>query len=135
MVKSTFWTASGRGKIILEGLTMRILIILSLVVLVLGCSGSSPSTSTAPSRNERLIIAEEIATTNARNAQEVIERLRPMWLNRMPGTLYMNDVYTSLSLRDIEAGEIRSIEFLTATDATTRFGTNHARGAIVIKTK
>ncbi len=114
---------------------MRILIILSLVVLVLGCSGSSPSTSTAPSRNERLIIAEEIATTNARNAQEVIERLRPMWLNRMPGTLYMNDVYTSLSLRDIEAGEIRSIEFLTATDATTRFGTNHARGAIVIKTK
>lgn len=106
----------------------------ALVLLVLlGCSGTTPST--VAGRNERLITAEEIATTNARNAQEAIERLRPRWLTRMPLTVYMNDVYTSVSLRDILVGEIESIELLSATDATTRFGTNHARGAIVIRTR
>ncbi|HXG38564.1 MAG TPA: hypothetical protein VNL36_07330, partial [Bacteroidota bacterium] len=105
-----------------------------VVVLVIGCAGSS-TTSTAPGRNERLITAVEIATTNARNAQEAIERLRPRWLSRMPLTVYLNDVYTSLSLRDILVGEIETIELLSAADATTKYGTNHARGAIVVKTK
>lgn len=104
-----------------------------LLMALLGCSGTTPSTSAG--RNERLITAEEMATTNARNAQEAIERLRPRWLVRMPLTVYMNDVYTSLTLRDILVGEIESIEFLSATDATTRYGTNHTRGAIVVRTK
>lgn len=111
---------------------MRAVIALFLVLLC-SCSGTTPSTSAG--RNERLIRAEEIATTNARNAQEAIERLRPHWLNRMPLTVYLNDVYSSVSLRDILVGEVESIEFLSATDATTKYGTNHARGAILVRTK
>jgi hypothetical protein len=53
----------------------------------------------------------------------------------MPLTIFVNDVYSSISLRDIQVGEIESIELLSSADATTRFGTNHARGAIVVKTK
>lgn len=111
---------------------MRAVIALSFIVLI-GCTGTVPSAS--PGRNERLITAEEIATTNARNAQEAIERLRPRWLSRMPLTVYVNDVYSSMSLRDILTGEIETIELLSATDATTKYGTNHVRGAIVVRTK
>lgn len=115
---------------------MRLLILCCIVTVVfMGCGGTSPSTSRAPSRQERLITAEEIAKTNARNAQEIIERLRPLWLTRMPVTLYVNDVYSSISLRDVQSAEIQSIEYLSATDATTRYGTNHVRGAILIRTK
>jgi hypothetical protein len=105
-----------------------------VLAVLIGCAGSS-TTSTSTGRNERLITAEEIVATTARNAQEAIEKLRPRWLSRMPLTIFVNDVYSSISLRDIQVGEIESIELLSSADATTRFGTNHARGAIVVKTK
>lgn len=39
------------------------------------------------------------------------------------------------SLRNLNLEEIREIEFIDAGDATTRFGTDHLGGAILIRTR
>ncbi|HEY4611710.1 MAG TPA: hypothetical protein VII11_01870 [Bacteroidota bacterium] len=116
---------------------MRTTILCFLLVAVLAGCGAAASTTTgsSPGRQERLITADEIKTTTARNAQEAIEQLRPRWLSRFPLPLYVNDVTYSLSLRDLLTQEILNIEFLSSADATTRFGTNHSYGALVVKTK
>ena len=39
------------------------------------------------------------------------------------------------SLHSLNIEEIREIEFISAGDATTRFGTDHLGGAILIRTR
>jgi len=55
--------------------------ILATALLAVAFSAWSCSTlSRAPSRDRNLISAEEIQDAEARNAYELVERLRPLWL-------------------------------------------------------
>jgi hypothetical protein len=56
--------------------SVRTLLILTLAVCAWGCS----SLNQGPSRDRNLISEEEVLASDARNAYELVERLRPLWL-------------------------------------------------------
>ena len=90
-----------------------------------------------------MISAEELATTAALDAFDSVRRLRPMWL-RTRGPVSMSlqsgvQVYVNGSrrgrlevLKNLRATNIESITYLSAPEATTRFGVDHSDGAIMV---
>ena len=121
--------------------------IIALVMLLGGCaSGRHASEPLGGRRN--VLTAEEISRITVGSAYEAIEQLRPEFL-RSRGAIsfrtesapraavYLDAVYFGpiASLRNIRATQIMMIEYLNASDATTRFGTNHAGGAIVVTSR
>ena len=125
---------------------MRTLAIAAAALFTLGACGGRPRHVTPQDRN--LITADEIAKSNASNAYEAVERLRPAFLrtrgsqslqNQEPPTpmIYIDGMrYGPLqTLSSIPAIGIVSIQYLNAIDATQRFGFGNEGGAIVITTK
>jgi hypothetical protein len=112
-------------------------------VVVLAACGSS-SGATRPMSN--IITYEEIQQVTGLNAYEVVQQLRPHFL-RMRGSrsltgtrpeepvVYVDNIRSGglASLRDLRAAAIEEIRFIPAADATTRWGTGHMGGAILIK--
>jgi hypothetical protein len=114
------------------------------LTLLLGCT-------TAPARNVStdVITHEAIQSLGATyaDAYQVVSRLRPNWVRSRGVSSFTNleagfpMVYLDgsrfgavESLRDIRADQVQSIRFLNPTDATTRYGTGHAGGAILVTT-
>jgi hypothetical protein len=131
-------------------LTMRYprLIPHSLVVLLAltACSAATSGTSSTGGRNLDLIGREEIVASNRSTAWEVIEMIRPQWLqgrsvqsvNRQGGILiYLDDVrYGNLdALRTINARDLWAMERFNGTAASQRWGPGHSDGVIVISTR
>ena len=128
----------------------RTIIALALFLSVAAC-GSGPSpTGGLGFRNRSILTAEEIEASRAIGwtAYDLIAQLRREYLrSRGPSSLrslapvtaviYVDDMrFGELeSLRTISADQIRSIQYINAADATTRFGTDHFGGAILIHTK
>jgi hypothetical protein len=125
----------------------------SLAVLMLvGCGASQARKTAGPTKNPNLITHEEIAAVmgDNDNAYDVIRRLRPSFLRtRGVSTMGRSDepvlvVYLDMvkvagtsyaALKGISSAHIRSIEYLNGIDATTRFGTDHGAGAILVSTR
>lgn len=136
----------------------RIVFVLGTALLVGACGGgastSAAGTSAAsaprPARGSANVITEaEVLAANVNNAYEAIQRLRPTML-RGRGSASSSDqsgsqglvVYVDGSplggvqaLGNISALNVREIRYLSASDATTRFGTGHPVGAILVTTK
>lgn len=122
------------------------LLMLSLVCSVyVACSGNRDGTSSLRDRN--LITAEEISAARGTNAWDIVEELRPVFLQaRGPRSVrlatsdlpvvYLDGVRMgpASELRTIAAISITSIRFLSAADATTRWGTGHSAGVIHVRT-
>jgi hypothetical protein len=115
----------------------------ALAVTLAACASSGSS----PARRQRNTIThEEIAALNVSTAYQVIQQLRPEYLRTRGPTsiqspraslaaVYMNGVRLLDGIADlhrIQAGDIETINFISAADATTRWGTNHTGGAIEI---
>ena len=112
---------------------------LSLVLALSACasaggSGTRPAGST-PDR----IVQEELATVSDLDAYDAVQRLRPSWLrtraNTPPPVLYINGSRygNDLSgLRSLQARAIQQLERVSAQDATTRYGTGHLGGAVLV---
>jgi len=121
-------------------------VLLLLVVALSGCSAGTQSLSTA-GRNLDLISRDEILAANRSTAYEVIEMVRPQWLqqrsvqsvNRQGGgiLIYMDVVrYGDIaSLRTIDARDLYEMERYRATAASQRWGPGHSDGVIVISTR
>lgn len=89
------------------------------------------------------MLAEQPVT----NAYDAVQRLRPRWLvERGPSTLNASGnpvvVYVDNhrlgnvdELRNLAIQLIAEIRYRDAADATTRYGTGHASGAIEVTTK
>ncbi|HXF94649.1 MAG TPA: hypothetical protein VNI61_00975 [Gemmatimonadales bacterium] len=117
-----------------------------LAAVAWGCSAATRPTGAAPSR--ALLLAEEIQAVSATTAYEAVSRLRPEWLRRR-GQISIQDpsagevvVYLDGvryggpgSLTSIRAEMVLQMEYLDGNDATTRFGTGHAGGAILVRTR
>jgi hypothetical protein len=86
--------------------------------------------------------AAELAGVSELDVFQAITRLRPTWLrggpqgqapvvvlNGSPQTAGMD------MLRTFRAADVATLEFMNASDATTRFGTGYGGGAILITTK
>jgi hypothetical protein len=101
------------------------------------------------SRGARYIISEdEIRGSSATNAFEAIQQLRPGLLEKdqqrsidmysvAEVVVYLNGVRygNKESLKSISALQIQEIRYLPASEATVKFGTDHAGGAFLIKAR
>ena len=121
------------------------LIMILLAVGFTSCS-STNGTGTKKARYDRNFIGhEDILSNSAIDAYDLIRSLRPHWLKgrgtksfrnpeaSFPMVYVDNDRMGNLeTLTSISSANIKSITFLSASDATIRFGLNHTGGAILI---
>lgn len=125
---------------------MRTFAIAAAALLTLG--GCSPKSARVPPQDRNLITADEIAKSNATNAYEAVERLRPAFLrtrgsqslqNQEPPTpmVYVDGMrYGTLqTLASVPTIGIVTIQYLNAIEATQRYGFGNEGGAIMIVTK
>lgn len=118
---------------------------LAVTVVATACA-SSGSSSTRGNRN--LITAEELRTEPSGTLYEAVQRLRPRWLQNRgitsaramrptPPQVYMDNAPMGSvgAMRGISVADVERVEFMNANDATTRFGTGHDGGAILVSTR
>ena len=118
-----------------------------ILVVIAGLFSCSPSTrASRPAGSTANIIAgEELSSTSAANAYQLIENLRPNWMRvrtqrsirlgeNVSPVIYVNrSRYGTIdSLRDISTLNLRLVEYLSPNDATTRYGGGHGGGAILL---
>jgi hypothetical protein len=133
------------------------LLVFTAVALAACSSGGGSASGTASSAQVRrggqnLITSDEITQSGAgmETAFDIVQRLRPTMLRsrattfgsnnqgqQVPVVVYSDDVRlgTVENLRTIPATQVREIRYISATDATQRWGTNHSSGAIQVITK
>lgn len=124
---------------------MRRTVLLLTVVAGAACAQATRAPGDALSR--RVLLADEIRGTAAATAYDAVSRLRPQWLRPRGRVSYRDpaggDVVVYLdgvrhggpeSLRTIPADAVRHIEHLDSREATSRFGTGHVGGAILVRT-
>lgn len=114
---------------------------LLVFVLLPGCASGGTGERTAP-RSGNTITAEEMQEAAiGSDAWRVIERLRPAWLRQRAGVgsaaVFLNGQrFGDLnSLRGIPAGDLESARLLSASDATTLYGTGYPAGIIDLRTR
>lgn len=124
---------------------MRYLIV--FLALSLGLDACASSSRNGVSRSgPNLIVTRELTDRIFPNTYEAVRQLRPRWVrSRGPSSLqglayakvYLNGAhYGGLeSLRRIPVQDVAEIRFLSASDATTRFGTGHVGGIIMVITR
>jgi hypothetical protein len=132
-----------------------------LAVLAVGWTSHATAQETRKKYERNLITREEIRdrAPDVLTAYEVIQRLRPHFLrekatgaittpfnqkgdrnpaaSKTPIQVYINGAkagIAAVSLREIQAEAVVDILYLNSSDATTRFGTGHDQGAILVVT-
>lgn len=99
-------------------------------------------------RVHEVLLEEEFRSSTAVDALGVVQQYRPNWL-RYRGPISIRDpnagrvqVYVdgvhwgdANRLRDIPAGDILEMRFLSGPEATTRYGMGHGGGAIEVQTR
>jgi len=107
---------------------------------LVGCASSGGGSSRPAGATSNRIVAAELEPLGQISPLRAIERLRPQWLRTRSGDapiLHVDGARRS-SLNDMSSyqlSEIDRIEYMSASDATTRFGTGYAGGAILLFTK
>ncbi len=124
------------------------LTLLATSILLCGCAAGSGSRTSDTRRDPNRITPEEIQEQAVGTAYDVVERLRPMWLRSRSstlqggGTVILPRVFVDDrdygprdSLRDFHIDSLEEIRFISARDATTRYGTGYAGGIIFVVLK
>lgn len=122
----------------------RALFAFSLIIAISACGQRSPFEEPRPRTN--VLTQEEIAAAPVNNAYEALSRLRPRFLQPhatggRPQTayavVYIDGVRRNGGLdeilRSIAASSIMEIRYLTAVDATSRYGLDVQGGVIDVK--
>ena len=124
-----------------------VLVMLAVTLGLTGCAsagGGGGGSNSGPNRISR----DELIALGQASAYDAVEQLRRRWLQARGtadgfggGTASLPEVYVDGSrrgdmeyLRSMQADQIGSMEYLSAVDATTRFGLNHDGGAILVST-
>jgi hypothetical protein len=120
----------------------RFLSLLPLVILGSACASSGQPGQSRPRRRSNLITAEELSELSVSNAYEAVRRLRPAWLQARGRSglpvVYRNNARWGgdpRSLESIRINVINEMRFLSASDATTRYGTGFTGGVILVATR
>jgi hypothetical protein len=119
---------------------------LSLVGMVIAAA-SPAEAQKKPKRNPDVITAEEIAArSDIQTAYDAVRRLRGGMLRTRPGGsvlrgsdpiwVYVDNIKAGDldALENILASRVYEIRKFSASDATTRFGTGHTNGVILVTT-
>jgi hypothetical protein len=117
--------------------------IVLLGFLLVACA--SAASTRVPGGDRDILMAAEIEHSNAGTLYEAIQRLRPHFLfsrgrsslrtaNTQQPVVVVNGVPQSSleSLRGISARTVHYVRFLSAPEATTRFGTGYMAGVIEV---
>lgn len=115
-------------------------------VLTAGCA----SRGATPQGDRDLLTSEQLGAYSHLNAYEAIRHTRPQWLRNTRGQssivrsaadqrglrIYVDGIPFGrvLDLRSLEVRAISEVRFLDAREATLLYGTNHAEGALAVKT-
>ncbi|HEX6041036.1 hypothetical protein [Longimicrobium sp.] len=111
-----------------------------LMMIVAAC-GPARGEGIAPRGDARLISAEEIAQTPATSVYEIVQRLRPAWLQQRAAqgaygypTVYMGSQALGgvERLREMNSANVAEIRYLDPVQATSRFGRNVPFGVIQV---
>jgi len=112
-----------------------------------GCGGSAAKTANPEARpqrsNRNVLTAEEAMKTGQSNVYLAIQTARPQWLRTRPlgssGSrervqVYLGDNHygEEKSLEQITVSSIKEVRYIESREATTRFGTGHGGGAIIV---
>jgi hypothetical protein len=120
--------------------------------MIVACGPTRTRTASSPSRDPNLITRDEIVSVMSDHptAYDVIRALRPSYLRTRGSStmglsaepvlvVYLDmikvDGTSTANLKRIPSAQIRTIQYLNSIDATTRFGTDHGAGAILISTR
>jgi hypothetical protein len=117
-------------------------------LLVPACASTGTGSSSSGGDRD-LLTREQLEGMDHLTAYDAIRRLKPRWLQAergqdsfasqdMRGTrVYVDGVLfgDTEALRRLDVRDIGEIRFLDKRRATTRFGTDHAEGAILISTR
>lgn len=123
----------------------KITVLLLLSLIIISCGSSKEGYRQGSQRNSRIIFEEEIQGAHSVNALDLVQKLRPHWL-RPRGRRSVNNHYANVPwvyvngirqgtaevLSSLSVENLTELEYLTGSDATTRFGMNHSAGAILI---
>lgn len=129
-------------------------VLLALATASIGAAGLAASCASSrggqppTGRSRNAIDAEELMAMPHSTLYEALRALRPRWLQaRSSATLRDPEPQTARvyldgqpfggvnDLRMLLPDDVGEVRFLSASDATTRFGTNHFAGAIVVTTR
>ncbi len=120
----------------------RFLSVFAVVVLSSACASSGQPDQSRPRRNRNLITAEELSGLSVSTAFEAVRRLRPAWLQSrgrspLPAVFRNNSRWGGdpSSLESIRIDSVTEMRFLSASDATTRYGTGFTGGVILVVTR
>jgi hypothetical protein len=115
---------------------------LLLILLLAACASGGAAT---PRTTRNIIGRPEIEATNASHALELIERLRPEFLRPRSGSgagltapvVYINDIRANSrsQLEALPKDLILEVVYIESQDATTRYGTGHGAGAVLVSTR
>jgi hypothetical protein len=122
---------------------------LLLVLLVSACASGTGGTSAGG--NPSQISTEQLRELDPEglSAYQVVQRLRPNWLRTRATATFGAGASAPLprgvmdgaplgdvsDLERIRANEVAGMDFLSASDATTRFGTNYPAGAVLVRSR
>lgn len=112
----------------------------ALAIGLAGCASTGGGSSRPAGSSPNRIVQAELEPLGQISPLRAIERLRPRWLQTRAGdmpVLHIDGARRS-SLRDLESyqlSDIERMEYMSASDATTRFGTGYAGGAILVFTR
>lgn len=121
------------------------LVALAAALLASACAVGAPTSGPSGSRDE--ITRQELDELNADDVMEAVTILRPQWLRyrpmRTPGSpepvvgvvVDGRPRGTRADLAQIPIGSVERIQFMSAGDATIRFGTGYTGGAIIVTTR
>ena len=121
-----------------------LLCLLALGPAACASPGGSAGTGSQPGghRASNRIDAAELAPLSELDVYQAIGRLRPAWLRTSPqGALPVIVLDGSPQtggldfLRTFRAADVNALEYMGASDATTRFGTGYVGGAILVTTR
>ena len=109
---------------------------------VLSACASSGSGSSGGSSSRDVITAEEIQAAPPGDGYQVVQRLRPRWLQprgasgtpqvRIDGRVVQGGIQ---ALRQLRGTDIQEVRFIDARDATTQLGTGFPAGLIDVITR
>lgn len=115
-----------------------------LVIFATACSSAPGPNQTARPASTNTITEAELERFAGQPLQQAIQRLRPQFLRtRGSGTITQgpNGVVVYLGttrmggvevLNQIRTGDVSSVQYLSPSEATQRFGLDHTGGAIVL---